>query len=148
MAEDVTRRMLLAGGAILAAGGARAQGAPMEELHGTLTAVNAAAFGAFVSKNADRMVSLQLRAAPVAGRGFSVAVEAPLLLVNLDRPERMQVSLTGGYAVREGAIVADGVYAVKAEGMQQGILILVLEPVEPQRVRPLRAAGVRRVALS
>jgi len=146
----ITRRGLaLAGGAALAAGAARAGGAsgPLDELHGALTAGNAAAFARFVAERAGRHVSLRITAAPADGREFSVTVEAPLLLVNVARPERVQVSLTGGYALRGGAIEADGVYAAAAEGMQQGIAILVLTPVEPGQVRRMRDAGVRRVAL-
>ena len=159
MVRAVTRRGVMGGLLLLptvglaqtgsgagAAGRTGAQ-AGVEELQGALTARNAAAFGRFVGDNEGKLVSLKVTAAPAEGRAFSVALQAPLLLVNMDRPERVQVSLTGGYTLRDGAFVMDGVYRVREEGMQQGIAILVLEPVDGGEVRRVRDAGVRRVAL-
>ncbi|MBP0493601.1 hypothetical protein [Roseomonas indoligenes] len=145
MVGALTRRGML-GGLVLLPSAAMAQsGTP--ELQGVLTARNAAAFGRFVSANEGKPVSLKLTAAPVEGRSFSVSLQAPLLLVNMDRPEKMQVSLTGGYTLRNGAFAMDWVYRVRAEGMQQGITILVLDPLDGGEVRRMRDAGVRRVAL-
>jgi len=145
-----TRRGVLAG-LVLAPLPALAQGRPagngLEEAQGALTARNAAAFGRFVLAHDGKPVSLKVTAAPVEGRDFSVSLQAPLLLVNMAAPERMQVSVTGGYTLRDGAFVLDGVYGVKAEGMQQGILILVLDPVPGGEVRRMREAGVRAVRL-
>ena len=148
MADQITRRAVLGGMALAPMAAAAQTRGPVEELQGALTARNAAAFGRFVSAHDGRLVSLKMTAAPAEGRGFSVALQAPLLLVNLDQPERMQVSVTGGYTLRDGAFALDGVYRVKAEGMQQGILILVLEPVPGGEVRRVRDAGVKAVPLS
>ncbi|WP_338661927.1 hypothetical protein VQH23_17060 [Pararoseomonas sp. SCSIO 73927] len=150
MRRAVTRRGVMVGLALLPAAGMAqpaTSSAGVQELQGALTAGSAAGFGRFVSDNEGKLVSLKVTASPVEGRAFSVSLQAPLLLVNMDRPERMQVSLTGGYTLRDGAFVMDGVYRVKAEGMQQGIAILVLEPVDGGEVRRVRDAGVRRVAL-
>ncbi|MCR0984675.1 hypothetical protein [Roseomonas populi] len=145
MVRGVTRRGVVCGLGLLPMAAMAQAGA--QELQGALTARSAAAFGRFVSGNEGKLVSLKVTAAPVEGRAFSVSLEAPLLLVNMDQPEKMQVSLTGNYTLRDGAFVMDWVYRVKAEGMQQGITIFVLHPVDGGEVRRVRDAGVRRVAL-
>ena len=144
----VTRRgAMLAGGALLLGGPARAQGGPLLELHGRLTAASSERFARAVSDAMDGRISLQVTAPPVEGRGHSVSLQAPLLLIQAERPERMQISLTGGYTLRDGAFVMDGVYDVKGEGMRQGILIYVLHPVSGGEVRRAREGQVRRLEL-
>ena len=144
----VTRRgAMLAGGALLPGGPARAQGGPLLELHGRLTAASSERFARAVSDAMDGRFSLQVTAPPVEGRGHSVSLQAPLLLIQAERPERMQISLTGGYTLRDGAFVMDGVYDVKGEGMRQGILIYVLHPVSGGEVRQAREGQVRRLEL-
>ena len=143
-----TRRGVMLGpGALLLGAPAMAQGGPLLELHGRLTAASSERFARAVSGAVDGRISLQVVAPPAEGRGHGVSLQAPLLLIQAERPERMQISLTGGYTLRDGAFVLDGVYEVKGEGMQQGILILVLSPVPGGEVRRAREGQVRRLEL-
>ncbi|WP_426956305.1 hypothetical protein [Muricoccus radiodurans] len=150
MTHPIGRRGVLASGSLLlAAVAARAQtrGA-VDELHGTLTRGNAATFGRFVADHVNRMVSLRVTAAQATGAGFSVDQDRDLLLVNTDQPEKLQVSVTRGYARQGASFTVDGVFTVKAEGMQQGILIYVLDPVTDAQAQEARSGEVRRSALN
>ncbi|WP_458093321.1 hypothetical protein [Roseomonas sp. WA12] len=143
-----TRRgVMLGGGAVLLGTPALAQGGPLLELHGRLTAASSERFARAVSDAMDGRISLQVTAPPAEGRVHAVTLQAPLLLIQAEKPERMQISLTGGYTLRDSAFVLDGVYDVKGEGMQQGILIYVLSPVSGGEGRRLRDGQVRRLEL-
>ena len=60
----------------------------------------------------------------------------------------MEIVLHDGFSPGADGFVLDGVFAVKAEGMQQGILIYGLERVGEAQGRELRAGPVQRIALS
>ena len=159
MTRSVRRRGLVVGVAVvLAAGRAWGQGAApapgqssgqgLEELHGDLTARNAGDFGRFVSQHAGRVLSLRVAVRAAEGRAFSVGRDRDMLMVRLERPEAMEIVLHDGFAPGADGFVLDGVFAVKAEGMQQGILIYGLERVGEAQGRELRAGPVQRIALS
>jgi hypothetical protein len=146
--RTVSRRLLLAGGALLpTTPRAWAQAGGVEELHGALAAGNAAGFGRFVSGHAGRTVSLRLEVAPAEGRDFSVSLDGGRLIVNLPRPERMEIVAHGGFVRLDRGYGLDGVFTVRPDGMQQGILIYGLDPVPEARARAVRAGALRRVAL-
>jgi len=132
--------------------GARAQApAPtpaLEELQGALTTGNAGDFGRFVSQHSGRMLSLRLTVGAAEGREFSVRRDRDMLMVQLQRPEAMEIVLHGAFVPEGAGFALDGVFSVKAEGMQQGVLIYGLEPVPEARARELRAGPVQRIALS
>lgn len=171
MAKGMGRRGLLGAAGVLAAGRARAQApaAVLEELHGALSPGNAGDFGRFVAQRAGRVMSLRLTAASAQEREFGVGAQRGMLMVRLARPEAMEIVLHGGFRPgevgdppREGSappreanappegsgFVLDGVFDVRAEGMQGGILVFGLEPVAEARAGELRAGPVQRIALS
>lgn len=157
MAEGMRRRGLLGAAGALAAGraGAQAPAEVLEELQGALSPGNAGDFGRFVAQRAGRVMSLRLTALAVEEREFGVGAQRGMLMVRLARPEAMEIVLHGGFrpgdgsAPLEGAgFVLDGVFGVRAEGMQGGILVFGLEPVAEARAGELRAGPLRRIALS
>ncbi|MBI0534194.1 hypothetical protein D9599_01215 [Roseomonas sp. KE2513] len=138
------------GGLLLLAQGARAQGpaAVLEELQGTLAPGNAGDFGRFVSQHAGRMVSMRVMAARAEGPEFFVKQDRDMLMVQLTRPEAIEIVLHGGFVPEGAGFALDGVFNVKAEGMQQGILVYGLQPLAEAAAREMRAGPVKRIALS
>ncbi|TPG46378.1 hypothetical protein EAH89_25075 [Roseomonas nepalensis] len=171
MAKGMRRRGLLGAAGALAAGpaGAQAPAAVLEELQGALSSGNAGDFGRFVAQRAGRVMSLRLTALAVEEREFGVGARRGMLMVRLARPEAMEIVLHGGFRVGEAGgppgegnappgegsaplegsgFVLDGVFGVRAEGMQGGILVFGLEPLAEAPAGELRAGPVRRIALS
>ena len=158
MADRMRRRGLVGGAAALLAtgrAGAQAPAPVLEELQGALAPGNAGDFGRFVAQRAGRVMSLRVTAPVAEGRELGVGAQRGMLLVRLARPEAMEIVLHGGFTpggteVSPGGagFVLNGVFDVKAEGMQQGILVFGLEPVPLARAAELRAGPLQRIALS
>ena len=90
----MTRRgAVLGAGVVLLSAPALAQGGPLLELHGRLTAATSERFARAVSDAMDKRISLQVTAPPAEGRAHAVSLQAPLLLIQAEKPERMQISL-------------------------------------------------------
>lgn len=151
MNDPTGRRAALGLGVLaLAATSARAQApAPvLEELQGVLSTGNAEDFGRFVSQHAGRMLAMRVTAQTAEGREFSVTRDRDMLMVQLARPEALEIVLHGGFVPEGAGFALDGVFNVKAEGMQQGILVYGLQPLAETAAREMRAGPVKRIALS